>query len=214
MNLPEDSCWTILSESRSPHDRKKQLICKCVCGIIKTVDAYLAKTGKSKSCGCKRKNHYTHGYTAKKENQGKLKAEWQAWNHMLQRCTNPNDKFYKDYGARGITVCDRWNNFTNFLEDMGNKPFPGYSLDRYPDNNGNYEPGNCRWASPLQQASNKRNCVYITKDNETFCVAEWSRRTGIKRQTILARLHKGWSVDRILSTDGLVLDGGAVHGTA
>jgi hypothetical protein len=145
-------------------------------------------------------NNYRHGYTAKKQNGGKVRPEWQAWNHMIQRCTNPKDKHYHDYGGRGITVCDRWlYSFDNFLLDMGDRPSSEHSLDRFPDHNGNYEPGNCRWGTRVQQAQGRRTVIWIKYDGERRCVAEWSRVTGIPRQTLLARYHKGWSPDRILT---------------
>ena len=92
-----------------------------------------------------------HGHSA----DGKLSPAYRSWRSMRQRCLDPMHKAYKDYGGRGITFCARWNYFENFYADMGDRP-PGMSLDRYPDVDGNYEPSNCRWATSMQQAHNKR----------------------------------------------------------
>lgn len=136
-----------------------------------------------------------HGYAR----HGKIRSEWQAWNHMIQRCYNPKDNHFKDYGARGIIVCERWRvSFDAFLKDMGDKPTPKHSLDRIKSNE-NYEPGNCRWATPQEQSQNRRTVIWIEHDGIRDCVAGWVRRTKIKRTTILARFHKGWSSDRILT---------------
>jgi hypothetical protein len=91
--------------------------------------------------------------------------EYNSWHGATQRCSNRNNPKYKDYGGRGIKVCERWlgrDGFKNFLTDMGYKPSPQHSLDRFPNKNGNYEPGNCRWATPLQQGNNKRNNTFPT----------------------------------------------------
>ncbi len=117
---------------------------------------------------------------------------------MRQRCNNPNDHKYRNYGARGITVCDRWSKFEKFLEDMGEKPL-GLTLDRI-DNNGNYEPSNCRWATLTEQARNKRNNVMLTHEGQTYCLAEWAERTGLTYRTICSRHYSGWDIHKILTT--------------
>lgn len=95
--------------------------------------------------------HY-HGLTSRNEEH----SLYRTWNAMRQRCNNPHDKNYKNYGGRGITVCERWDNFALFVEDMGEKPTPKHTLDRYPNNDGNYEPSNVRWATRIEQAANQR----------------------------------------------------------
>jgi hypothetical protein len=128
--------------------------CRCDCGNISTVYGQNLRRGLSKSCGClvrdvNRQKHQKHGHTA---NQ-KRSPEHRAWTGMKDRCTNDKGVRWKRYGGRGIKVCDRWfGSFESFLTDMGPKPSPRHSLDRYPNNDGDYEPGNVRWATPEQQA--------------------------------------------------------------
>lgn len=121
-----------------------------------------------------------------------------SWDGMLQRCTNQRDPRYKDYGGRGITVCERWLKFENFLADMGERPAET-SIDRV-DNSGNYTPDNCRWATRVQQQNNMRRNHLVTFEGETHTVAEWVRIKAIKHATLWARLKRGWSIRRALET--------------
>jgi hypothetical protein len=124
--------------------------------------------------------------------------EYRAWRSMKQRCFNPKCRSYRDYGARGITVCERWLVFENFYADMGSRP-ADMSLER-DRNSGNYEPGNCRWATRTEQQRNTRQNKLLTYAGETHCTAEWALRTGIAHNTIYARLKRGWSHERALTT--------------
>jgi hypothetical protein len=125
--------------------------------------------------------------------------EYKIWSLMIQRCNNPKRSQYRFYGGRGIRVCERWLKPEGFLADMGPRPGPGFSVDRYPDKEGNYEPGNCRWATRLEQANNSRWNRHLTLNGEVKTMAEWSRATGIKLATIHARLKKGWTEHRALT---------------
>jgi hypothetical protein len=125
--------------------------------------------------------------------------EYRAWAAMLRRCLNPETRLFHRYGGRGIGVCDRWRSFVNFFDDMGNRPTLGHSLDRYPNNDGDYEPGNCRWATRSQQARNTSRTVYVTRDGVTRCVADWAELTGIPAWTIAYRVRRGMRVDKIFA---------------
>lgn len=143
----------------------------------------------SNSCG-----HRTHGQTNSRTHR--------AWKAMRQRCLNPRTKCFARYGGRGIAICERWASFNNFVADMG-ECASGMSLDRYPDNNGDYEPLNCRWATRNQQQQNKRTSRLVTWNGETLALGEWAKRYGVKRQTLEYRLSCGrWSLVDALTSPG------------
>lgn len=124
---------------------------------------------------------------------------YKSWIAAKARCFNKKDKGYKDYGGRGITMCDRWaNSFQNFLSDMGEMPV-GLTLERIYVN-GNYEPNNCKWATKKEQASNRRSNVYLEHKGIKLTLSEWSRRVNINKQTISERIKRGWNTKRVLTT--------------
>jgi hypothetical protein len=129
---------------------------------------------------------------------GKLSPEYRAWANMLTRCRNLRTRNWAYYGARGITVCDRWKTFENFLADMGRRPSHEHSLDRI-DNAKGYFPGNVRWATRKEQANNKSNNRLITFQGETLTQAQWAEKRGIDSKTLHQRLANGWSIGRALS---------------
>lgn len=129
----------------------------------------------------------THGHTVGK----RPSREYLSWLGARARCENPAKDTFRYYGGRGIRVADRWRRFASFLEDMGPCP-PGMSLDRI-DADGDYAPGNCRWATRIQQMRNKRTNRLVTIDGETRCVAEWAELSGLAYTTILRRLARGWA---------------------
>ncbi len=164
-------------------------LCRCECGNEVNVRGAMLRYGNHQSCGCTRHTANDLYHT----------AEHRAWSNLIQRCTNETLPCYANYGGRGITVCERWRmSFLAFYEDMGRKPSRSHSIDRI-DNNGNYEPSNCRWATPRQQVLNSRKARYLTHNGETLCITDWALRTGIKRLTIAARLNHGWSIDEALT---------------
>lgn len=137
--------------------------CRCDCGADITVQSNNLLSGNSKSCGCTADERTAaartiHGHNKSRTEDGPS-PEYISWQRMKSRCNNPRDPKRPDYGGRGIIVCERWqNSFQNFLADMGLRP-AGTTLDRFPDNDGNYEPTNCRWATPDQQRANRHRAV-------------------------------------------------------
>lgn len=125
---------------------------------------------------------------------------YRLWKHMRSRCNNPNNPRYSDYGGRGITVCDRWRLFKNFVEDMGDRPSMQHTLERR-DNDRGYFPNNCYWATKLEQANNKRNNNFVTFKNETMTLPRWADYLGIKCSTLTQRYYSyGWSIEKTLTT--------------
>ena len=176
--------------------------CRCECGQIRNVVGTTLTNGSSKSCGCLSAESIAerstkHGH-AKRRDMHEL---YGTWTGIIARCENTNSPRYSDYGGRGVSICDRWRkSFADFLSDVGERPSKKHSLDRYPDKNGNYEPGNVRWATDTEQAQNKRCNVNLTIGDITLCVAEWSRRFGVAHGIIKQRLRNGWSPERAVKT--------------
>lgn len=162
--------------------------CLCSCGTEKYVWGYNLKRG-TVSCGCATKYgpQPTHGLSKT--------PEYGIWNAMRNRCYNPSSIRYHRYGGRGITICERWLNFENFLADMGLRPSKTYSIDRI-NNDGNYEPSNCRWATPEEQASNTKSSKPIGGYPSLSAAA---RASGLSVGIIRDRLDRGWSVERVLT---------------
>lgn len=150
----------------------------------------------------------THGHTRGKE----FSPTYSSWTAMIARCTRPSQPGYKNYGGRGITVCQRWRAFDNFLADMGERP-DGMTLDRFPDNNGNYEPGNCRWATKSAQNMNKSCNPHFDFNGKRMTIRGWAEELGLDRTTLQKRIYKlGWPIEKALSTNrygrwGVVEDG-------
>lgn len=142
---------------RQPNGKNllRAFLCRCECGTEKIIAASNLSTGRTKSCGCLQREKAKLSNGAPVKHDQCWSPTYSSWAGMKDRCTNQNHKSYNNYGGRGITVCERWMDFRNFLEDMGERP-SGTSIDRI-DANGDYKPGNCRWATAQQQASNKRN---------------------------------------------------------
>lgn len=170
-----------LSTKRTTGNNGAMWLCKCSCGTSKTVRGDGLRCGRVVSCGCfnlelsrqKGLNNAKHGKRHSKV--------YKSWSDMIQRCTNENTPNYERWGGRGITVCDRWLKFENFYEDMGDPP-AGMSLDRR-ENDGNYEPGNCRWATPKEQANNRRSNHLVAIDGVVMSASEADRLLGLNQGT-------------------------------
>jgi len=172
-------------------EKKARWNCVCECGGTSVVQAYNLNSGNSKSCGCARirrgsdSHFFKHGETES--------AEFNSWKELKNKCYNIGNKQYVDYGGRGITVCPRWlESYENFINDMGDKPSSIHSIDRA-DNDKGYEYSNCYWATPTQQANNRRSSRYITHEGKTLTLAEWARHLDIHYKKLWKRLKLGWT---------------------
>lgn len=172
--------------------------CLCDCGQRTHVHSISLKAGSSTSCGCFRReiNAGVLGRRMRKHGMYQT-SEYRIWQAMLQRCENSNAKHFKNYGGRGIKVCERWHTFEHFYSDVGPKP-KNQSINRL-NNNGNYEPENCCWSTQVDQCRNTRSNRMITHNGETHCCVEWDSILGFPYQTITRRLHRGWSEHRALT---------------
>lgn len=166
--------------------------CACDCGNRVTVAGGELRKGDTKSCGCLNSEMASE----RKRKHGMAGSpEHITWCRMRQRCNDPNDKRWRRYGGRGITICDAWKDFGRFLKDMGKRP-KGLSLERI-DNDGPYSPDNCQWATPRQQANNRKTSAFVEHDGERLTLAQWSRRTGIHHNTLRYRMRAGWPAERM-----------------
>lgn len=170
--------------------------CRCLCGRIAVVRRSYLTSGNTKSCGCLGQENRDLGRQAAIRHHQSGTKEYAIWANMLTRCRTPTHHAWKDYGGRGITVCERWTTFDNFIADMGPRPSSKHSLDRTENDEG-YGPDNCRWSTRREQALNRRNTIKITFRGETRPVCDWEDILGLPRAIIYTRLkHMGWSVEK------------------
>lgn len=168
--------------------------CQCDCGNIVTMYRHTLTTGDSKSCGCF--NREESSKRSKKHGMIGTRA-YNVWAAMRSRVLNPNNPEYKNYGARGIKICPRWDEFSFFYADMGDPP-PGLSIERK-DNNLGYNPSNCIWADDKTQGRNRRCNRMVTFNGETMCVSAWAEKLGVNAHRIRCRIYAGWSIERALT---------------
>lgn len=164
--------------------------CKCDCGNDVYLNTQLLTKGITKSCGC---IHIKHGCSSNKNNKGT--REYLAWSSARKRCFNPKHKFYADYGGRGIVVHEVWSDFVVFLEDMGPCP-DNFELDRI-DNNGNYEPGNCRWIDRKTQVNNRRNTTIVTLRGESMPASNAADILGVPAKSLRDSMREGFTPDEV-----------------
>lgn len=184
--------------------RVRKVECQCDCGEKVIAFVYHLFSSKRTSCGCKKiERAIAQGHLNRRHGGvtgGKRSPTYISWSSMKLRCENPNATGYSRYGGRGIKICPQWsdeNGFAQFLADMGERP-EGTSLERS-KNDGNYEPGNCRWATREDQRRNRETSVLITFQGKTLSAAEWAREIGTHRNNVLRRLKRGLPLDQVLA---------------
>lgn len=181
---------------------KTAWLCKCDCGKKTVVSGSNLHNGHVRSCGCLWKDFVPGNNKKLNTRHGETHTKlYRAWGNMRYRCNNPNCKSYKDYGGRGITICEEWESYEAFRDwALANGFANDRSIDRI-DVNGNYEPSNCRWTDMKTQSNNKRDNNYLTFQGQTRTIQEWSEITGIKWTTIKERIKRGWTVEKALSKE-------------
>jgi len=202
--------WTIIDHAPK-RGKRVYVLCKCECDTVKEIMLGALRSGKTKSCGCYRseaaaKQMHTHGHGRQEDRT----VTYAAWKRIKQRCYNPKNIRYERYGERGIKVCEGWSSYAKFLNDLGERPAKGMSLDRI-NNDGNYSCGqckecvengwplNCRWATPTMQARNKKRHRMITYEGRTQCLAAWAEEANMHQSCLDSRLKKGMSMREALT---------------
>lgn len=192
--------WTVLSRAKDYRPGIPAWLCRCDCGKEGVVRAGNLKAGESRSCGCLNRDIHAAVCIARNRTHGLSKTPtYRTWQAVVDRCCTKSSSTYAKYGAKGVTICDRWrNDFTAFLADMGERP-KGLTIDRI-DNAKGYEPGNCRWATMRTQQNNRTNNSRIVHNGMDLTVTQWAHALGLDRHTIYRRLKMGMSAADALST--------------
>jgi len=206
----------IIDEYKADGSNYRTVVCVCDCGNTKKLSKYKVTSGETKSCGCLAKESAREALAKTRKDMvlssesrsrmggsGRFKpvhgmrntSIYAVWSSMISRCKLPSCPSHKSHGGRGIKVCSRWGKFENFYLDMGDKPAPNYSIDRI-DNDGDYTPENCRWATAKEQQNNKRNSVFFEFNGKSMTIAQWSDSTGIRSDTLAKRIKNGWPLDK------------------
>lgn len=188
---------SVLSFSRRGERRESFWNCICDCGNRVEVRATQLTSGRSRSCGCYLREWASEKFTTHGFCKGERIPEYAIWCGIKQRVCDTNHERFSDYGGRGISICSRWLDFPNFLADMGSRPSDLHSIDRI-DNNGNYEPTNCRWATDEEQANNKKSNRRFEIGGENLTYAQWGRRVGLRGSAIGERIAAGWTPEEAI----------------
>src|ERR1700761_2051157 len=197
----------VIARATNSKGGKARWLCRCDCGNTTETSSSNVKARDTASCGCAK----IEQLKARSKTHGKSESkEYYTWLNMRSRCNDSRSSQYYKYGQRGISVCDRWNKigggFENFLSDLGPSPSRNHSIERI-NNDGNYEPGNCRWATDLEQANNKRNTVYVVYHGERMPLMTAIRvsKTKLDRKVILNRIKRGWEIDDAIDRPSLTI---------
>jgi hypothetical protein len=181
---------------RNKTGRRSAYVCRCDCGNETTIEVNDFRKGRTKSCGCFKRERMR---TMTLSHDGTRKPEYSVWHMMKIRCLNPNATCFAHYGGRGITVCDRWrDSFAAFYADMGPRPSQNHSLDRI-DNSKGYEPDNCRWNTSFVQARNRRSTRLLSAFGKSQCISDWAVEYGLTVPCLFARLRKGIQLEDALT---------------
>ncbi len=179
-----------------PGEKSGDWTVRCECGNVFDCNGWHLRNGYKKSCGCRRSQMISDGVTKHGNSDHPL---FDCWYEMRARCNNPEHQSYHNYGGRGILVCERWDDFLLFVQDVGDKPTPEHSIDRI-DNDGNYDPANIRWATRKEQSNNRRVNRLIEYKGETKTITEWGEILGINYMTLHCRLNRGLTVEEAFET--------------
>jgi len=190
--------WTVISRSKNNTNAgQPKWDCVCECGTNREITGGTLRSGNSKSCSCLQKEVVSTLNSTHKLSQHPLHK---TWNSMHYRCVNPKSNRYKNYGGRGISVCPQWSSLQQFIDDMGEKPTSLHTLDRK-DNDKNYSPRNCHWATPKEQSRNKTSTALITIGSVTKCQVDWCKLYNRDPNTFRNRVNRfGWSPLKALET--------------
>lgn len=184
---------TVLKRAENDKNNRIQYLCKCECGNIKVIRGSSLTSGNTKSCGC--------GSGRKKTQPFYGTRLYRIWANIKTRCTNPKYKRFIDYGGRGIKVCQEWENFDNFKNwALEHNYSNNLQIDRI-NNNGNYEPHNCRWVEPFKNSRNKRNNLVFSYKGENLCLKEWAIKLNIDYMLLYCRIvTRKWSFEKAINT--------------
>jgi len=197
--------WTVMSRAEDKIIEGNRHIrywnCVCDCGTERAVKEQSLRSGKSTCCGCERMRKMHEGARTRQTTHGMTNTRlYRIHRHILNRCINPNDISYKNYGARGIKVCDEWLSFEKFAEWAFHNGYnDSLTIDRI-NYNGDYTPENCRWSTIKEQNYNKRSLQMYEYNGEKHCIAEWAELFHMKYKKLWKRLHMGWDIEKALTT--------------